>query len=344
MLGRRCQAQRSAWHRLAGRGLKGGPLKRLFLRTGRVLLPAIALAATALLSGGTGAHAATTAVSSAPCTFAAATSCQSTDAKVTVDIQYSGASACTFAWKVVWGDGSTSDVTVTDPADGYVSLGQHTYAKAGAYDLSAAGQVTAGDCEASPFVGYFTLVKPAPAPSLPGEACVFNAPSGGLRVTVPHTNVHLLVSGHVGWAYLSDPATGTWVFGANEGPVHLYLGSSLTWIGSGKWSYVLSTFENALGVAGKSKTYFHPGNYYKSYRCVAVPAYNSAAALKIAKGQGGESYTIPLSDCLTQTTDVLSKYGAPLNDSTYLLNYLEWVPNTYYASVYMKKFGPVRKI
>jgi hypothetical protein len=319
-------------------------MRETFVKTRRVLLLVIALAVTAALSGGTAAHAATAAASSAPCTFGPATSCQSTDATVTANIQYSDASACTFNWHVAWGDGSVSDVTVADPVNGYVPLGQHKYATTGTYDLSATGQVAAGDCTTKPFTGYFTLLKPTPAPSVRGEACVFNAPPGGIRITVPHTSVHLFVSGHVGWAYLSNPATGTWVFGANEGPAHVYLGTSLTWIGSGKWSYVISTFKNALGAPGKSKSYFHPGNYYKSYRCVTVPTYHSAAALKVAESQGGESYTIPLSDCLTQTTDVLSKYGAPINDSTYLLNYIEWVPNAFYDSTYMKKFGPAQKL
>lgn len=325
-------------------------MQRFFIRTGRVLFLTVALAAAAALSGGTAAHAATTvqaataAASSTPCSFDPVTSCQSTDATVTVNNQSANASACTFTWRIEWADGSSSDITVTDPADGYARLAQHKYARAGTYHVTATGQVTVGDCTTITGNYYFTLLKPTPVRSAPGEACVFNAPPGGIRITVPHTHVHLFVSGHVGWAYLANPATGTWVFGANEGPVHIYGGSSLTWIASGKWSYVISIFKNALGAPGKSKTYFHPGNYYASYRCATVPTYNSAAALKVAKSQGGESYTIPLSDCLAQATDVLAKYGAPINDSTYLLFYPEWVPNTYYHSVYMKKFGPAKKI
>jgi hypothetical protein len=319
-------------------------MRSFIVRARLVLLLAVALVVAAALSGGTAAHAATAAVSSAPCSFNPATSCQSTDGTIALNIKYSGASACTFDWYVTWGDGVISDITVNDPMDGDVLLAHHTYAKVGDYSITATGKVAAGDCTTTPFSGSFALLKPTPVRSAPGEACVFNAPSGGISITVPHTKVHLFVSGHVGWAYLSNPATGTWVFGANEGPVHVYLGSSLTWIGSGSWSYVVSTFKNALGAPGKSKTYFHPGNYYTSYRCATVPTYNSAAALKIAKSQGGESYTIPLSDCLAQTTDVLAKYGAPINDSTYLLYYPEWVPNTYYHSVYLKKFGSAKKI
>jgi hypothetical protein len=313
-------------------------MRRFFARARRVLLLAIALVVVAALAGGTAAHAAAAAGSSTPCSFGAVTSCQSTDGTVAVNIDYSDASACTFTWHVNWADGSVSDVTVTDPADGYDLLAHHTYVKAGTYNITATGQVAVGDCTTIPFNGYFTLLEATP---VLGEACVFNAPSGGLTITVPHTHVRLYASGHVGWAYLSDPATGTWVFGANEGPEDLYLGPSLTWIAWGPWSYVVSIFKNALGAPGKSATYYHPGNYYKSYRCATVSAYHSAAALEVAKSQGGEDYTIPLTDCLAQTTEVLAKYGAPINDSTYLLHYLEWDPNTYYHSTYMKAFGPV---
>jgi hypothetical protein len=135
------------------------------------------------------------------------------------------------------------------------------------------------------------------------------------------------------------------VFGANEGPVNIINDlSSRTWIGSGTWSNVLSVFKNALGAPGKSKSYFHPSNYYKSYRCATVASYHSTAALKIAKSQGGETYTIPGFDCLSQTTDVLATYGAPINDGSYRLHPNDWVPNSYYESTYMSKFGPQERI
>src|ERR1700756_3471586 len=106
-------------------------MRRFFVRARRVPLLAVALAVAAALSGGTAAHAATAAASSTPCSFNPATSCQSTDATVTVNTDFTGASACAFTWQVDWADGSSSDATVTDPADGYLSLGQHTYTQAG---------------------------------------------------------------------------------------------------------------------------------------------------------------------------------------------------------------------
>ncbi len=137
-------------------------MRRFFVRARRVLLLAVALAVAAALSGGTAAHAAT-AAGSPPCSLNPATSCQSTDGTVALSIDYSDASACTFAWHVDWGDGRVSDVTVTDPADGYVLLAQHTYANANTYTISATGQGTTENCDTTPFTGHFTLLKPAPA-------------------------------------------------------------------------------------------------------------------------------------------------------------------------------------
>jgi hypothetical protein len=321
-------------------------MRRVFVKGRRVLLLGGALAVAAAVSGGTTAHAATTApaaskaVSGTPCSFNPVVLCQSTNGIIALNITYTNASDCTFTWDVAWGDGTVSDVTDTDPANGSVLLAHHTYAKAATYAISATGHVTAGTCTTTPFSGHFSLVKPPPpVRSAPGEACVFDAPNGGLT-----TPGHLYVSGHVGWAYLSNPAKGTWVYGANEGPSKIYGTASKTWIGSGTWANALSIFKNALGEVGKSKTYFHTANYYKSYRCVTVPTYHSANALALAKKLGGVNYTIPGFDCLAQAADVLAKYGAPMNSTTYMLNPSDWQPNTYYTSVYMKKFGPAHKI
>lgn len=137
-------------------------MRGIFVNAKRGLVLAAALAAAAAMADGTAAHAATVAASSAPCTLNPATSCQSTNGTLALNIQYTTASACTFDWHVDWGDGNVSDVTVTDPPDGYVRLAQHTYTKANAYTISATGQVTAGTCTASPENGFFTLLKPPP--------------------------------------------------------------------------------------------------------------------------------------------------------------------------------------
>ncbi|MGH3252930.1 MAG: cutinase family protein [Trebonia sp.] len=127
-----------------------------------MLLLAVTLAAAAALSSGTVAHAAPAATSSTPCSFNPVTSCQSTNASVTLNSHYTGASACTFTWQITWADGTTSDVTDTDPADGYQPHAKHTYAKAGAYHIIVTGQVTAGDCSAANGDYNFTLVKTTP--------------------------------------------------------------------------------------------------------------------------------------------------------------------------------------
>lgn len=138
-------------------------MRSSFVRAGRSLSLAVALAAASALSGGGAAHAATT-VSSAPCTFGPATSCQNTNGTVVINTDYSNASECVFAWHVTWGDGSVSDVTITDPADGYVLLASHAYTKTGTFAISATGTATAGGCTTAPFSGQFTVPKPAPAP------------------------------------------------------------------------------------------------------------------------------------------------------------------------------------
>jgi hypothetical protein len=86
--------------------------------------------------------------------------CQSTDSTIALNITYTDASTCAFAWHVAWGDSKVSNVTDTDPADGSVLLAQHAYAKAGTYAISAIGSVTAGNCTTTPFTGHFSLVEP----------------------------------------------------------------------------------------------------------------------------------------------------------------------------------------
>lgn len=317
-------------------------MRKLLTRPRRGLIVAAALAVTAVLSTGTTtALAATTTASSAPCSLGPTESCQSTNPTIAINIDYINATKCIFGWQVSWGDSTLTNVTVADPANGYALLAKHTYASSGTYAISATAKAITANCTTTPFKGTFTVRVAAPTPGV-AEACVFNAPSGGF--TIPGVDgKHIYISGHVGWAYLANPAKGMWEYGANEGPVSGITGRSRTWMRSGSWADVLATFKNALG-AGKSKTYYHTANYYKSYRCATVLSYHTAAALKVAKAQQGETYIIPGSDCLAQTTDVLAKYGAPINDSSYLLHPNDWVPNSYYESTYMSKFGPQERI
>lgn len=96
----------------------------------------------------------------APCSFLPAQTCKSTNPTVALNIYYYGdASACTFVWDVNWGDGDSSpNLTVTDPADGYVLLANHTYyAAAGTHAIAVTGQVTSGNCTTNNFTVKFTL-------------------------------------------------------------------------------------------------------------------------------------------------------------------------------------------
>lgn len=107
-----------------------------------------------------------TSTSGTPCSFVPALTCQSTNPTVALNIDYYGSqSGCTYVWFVSWGDGNdSSDLTVTNPPDGYVVLANHTYAATGEYTIAVTGQVTAGVCTANPFTAQFTLLHPAPPP------------------------------------------------------------------------------------------------------------------------------------------------------------------------------------
>ena len=259
---------------------------------------------------------------------------------------YGGSADCTFVWDVDWGDGhTTSNLEVVGPANGYRLLAQHTYLATESYTIAVTGLVTIGNCVANAFTATFTLQASPPPPShMSGKACVFNAPKGGFTVTVGGEHI----SGHVGWAYLADPASGIWEYGANEGPINLnpkhFNDTSRTWHAQGTWADVLTAFKEALPRSGRNKGYYHPAKYYASYRCVSTTVSHPAAALSIVKTQAGEVYSIPDYDCLAQVVEVLATYGAPISEHAYLLNPYYWVPNHYYESGYMSKFGSKKPV
>jgi hypothetical protein len=332
--------------------------KSLLLVVALTVLAAVSSAPSAqATAAGTGAAASHgLAASGSPCSFIPAQTCQSTDPSVTLNIDYAGnTSGCTFTWGVEWGDGATSpNLVVTNPPDGYVLLAQHTYTAPGTYAITVLAGEVDGSCTSNDFAVQFTLLPPpptpapAPPPSSPppanahGEACVFNAPTGGFSENLFGEHI----SGHVGWAYLADPATGTWEYGANEGPVDgIYLFPSRTWLAQGTWADARSAFKYALpGGNGKNYAYYHGNHYYATYRCASVAAIHPDAALKVAQNQNDEAYRIPGADCLSQTVEVLATYGAPISEYAYLANPNYWVPNHYYHSGYMSQFGPEHRL
>jgi lysophospholipase L1-like esterase len=76
-------------------------------------------------------------------------------------VTYTGdVSACTFTWNITWGDNSkVTTVVQTDPPDGLVFLGGHTYGSAlqMTYTITANGTVT-GPCTLTPGTLSFTLL------------------------------------------------------------------------------------------------------------------------------------------------------------------------------------------
>lgn len=206
-------------------------MKKIFARS-RGLLVIVALVMIAAMSGVPTARAASPAgaaggISAAPhsqaapgasaspsgqCTFVGVSTCQSTDPTVAVSTDQTGNSdLCTFVWDVNWGDGSSSQRTLTDPPPGWAVLVQHTYAAAGMYTITATGQATGPDCTITPFTLTFTLLAPSPPSSLPTTpspafVCV-TGPGGsclGAGAGVPQQDTWAPIPP----AWLTSPVTG----------------------------------------------------------------------------------------------------------------------------------------
>jgi hypothetical protein len=117
-----------------------------------------------------GARTANTAASSAPCDLRHTISkCQSTNPTVTVSTLASGGSGgivyCTFVWDFSWGDGHSSQATLTDPQVGWRVTAQHTYAAPGVYTMTATGEAIGDNCTLTPFIVTFTLLQKQPSPA-----------------------------------------------------------------------------------------------------------------------------------------------------------------------------------
>ena len=161
----------------------------------------------------TSSHA--TAASDTPCSFVPSLTCQSTDRTIALNIDYYGEqSGCTYAWHVDWGDGNSQDFTVTEPADDYVFLANHTYSTTPrTYTITVTGQVTVGTCTANPFTAQFTLLAPPPPPPAPSPTIYWSQISGR-----PGTHVTLTGNG--------------WVPG---GTVQIHLPSNGFFTGNSSW-------------------------------------------------------------------------------------------------------------
>lgn len=157
-------------------------MRTLFSRP-RSLLLIVTLAVTAAmlpLSTANAASSASTAphqqsASSAPCAFVLSLqSCESTNPNAAYyDTPHGNVSNCTFLFDVRWGDGGDTATTLTDPVAGHDLVGDHTYARPGAYTITVTVNVTAGPCTGTNSVHAFTLLAPPlPAQSTPSFVCV----------------------------------------------------------------------------------------------------------------------------------------------------------------------------
>lgn len=206
-------------------------MKKIFTRS-RSLLVIIALVMIAAMAGiptaraatsapGTGNAAGARVASSAQCNLRHTISaCHSTNPTVTLSTEATGGTGgvtnCIFVWDILWGDGQSTHVTLTDPADGWHVTAQHTYAATPkTYTVTATGTAAGTNCTLTPFVVMFTLLPPSssppPPPSLPTTpspdfVCV-TGPGGsclGAGAGVPQQDTWAPIPS----AWLTSPVTG----------------------------------------------------------------------------------------------------------------------------------------
>lgn len=152
---------------------------------------------------------------------------------------------------------------------------------------------------------------------LTGRACMVFAPLGADII-----DGVLGPYGHVGWAFLTDRDSGTWIFGANEGPSKGAGGPSETWIDKGNWSKLVNDFSSAVD--------YHKAGYYLFLRCSSFAGNNSLLAYNKALSLWRETYSFfSNNDCLTNAVDILRVYGATLEASD-SWPYGHWAPKDYY--------------
>jgi len=130
---------------------------------------------------------------------------------------------------------------------------------------------------------------------------MINDPSG----VVSLNGINLI--GHVGWAFLVNRDSGSWYYGANEGPVTLpYVSLSKIWATDGTWADLLKAFSGEYGTAS-DPTYYHKAGLYTTYRCESIPLNDSSYAQSVVSGELSSpgDYSPPDNDCLSNAVDVL---------------------------------------
>jgi len=181
------------------------------------------------------------------------------------------------------------------------------------------GGGTASSCKPATPVVDASPSSASTGADLLGRACMVFAPLGADII-----DGILGPYGHVGWAFLTDRDSGTWIFGANEGGSQLkgLGGPSKTWIDNGNWSKLVHDFSSAVD--------YHSAGYYLFLRCSSFAGNNSLQAYNKALSLSHTTYSFfGNNDCLTNAVDILRVYGATLNASDTWPSGT-WAPKDYY--------------
>lgn len=163
--------------------------------------------------------------------------------------------------------------------------------------------------------------------STPGEACVFDAPTG---MDLSHTGQTLI--GHVGWGY-QVPGTNQYIFGATEtikstNPLTLNT-SKVVWHDQGSRGKMFMTFRSGSHLGG-------PG-YYRSAECATITNSSVTSASNAVKDVENNHYSLvqlPLfwkGNCMDDTYEILTAYGAKLPSPKWPVS--DWFPNDWFVAI-----------
>ncbi len=156
----------------------------------------------------------------------------------------------------------------------------------------------------------------------PGEACVFQAPTGA-----DQTNHGITLLGHVGWGY-KIPGTDQYIYGATETikdtDIRRLDTTKKTWREQGDHAKMFAVFRSG-------SHYAHPG-YYTAAKCTTIKNSSVDAANKAVKDVEGKHYDLVGGNCMDDSYKILTAYGAELPwPSTH------WFPNKWFESIGWKK-------
>jgi hypothetical protein len=155
----------------------------------------------------------------------------------------------------------------------------------------------------------------------PGEACVFQAPTGADK-----TNHRITLIGHIGWGY-KIPGTDQYIYGATEGIDGSYpFGApAVTWHEQGDRAKMFAAFYSGHDT--------HP-DYYDAAKCTTTKNSSVDAANEAVRVVEGKRYDLLGANCMNDSYDILTAYGAELpSPKTPWL----WLPNKWFESIGWEK-------